>query len=94
MMANRYKPTPSPSESKVVRGHVIHNEPSTQAQRDAWYEEGYRRGCRDAYNYATKHPSMPGFFSIEADEIHQMGYLKGYEDYQLFRFGHIPKLEF
>ena len=93
-MTNRYEPTPSPSEGKVVCGHVIHNEPSTQAQRDAWYEAGYRRGCQDAYNYAEKHPGMPILFTIEADKLHRDGHLKGYNDYQLFRFGHIPKLEF
>ena len=93
-MANRYKSTSSPLEDKVVWGHVIHNELSTQAQRDEWYEAGYRHGCQDAYNYASKHPSMPIFFSTEADELHRDGYLKGYKDYQLFRFGHIPKLEF
>ena len=93
-MADRYKPTSSPSEGKVVRGHVIHNKLSTQEQRDSWYEAGYRRGCRDAYNYASKYPSMSIFYSIEADEIHKQGYLKGYSDYELFRFGHISKLEF
>ena len=90
----RYKPTPSPSEGKVVRGYVIHNKLSTQEQRDLWYEAGYRCGCRDVYNYASKHPSMSIFYSIEADEIYKQGYLKGYSDYELFRFGHISKLEF
>ena len=93
-MVNRYKSTPSLSEGKIVRGHVIHNKPSTQSQRDIWYEEGYRRGCQDAYNYVSKHSSMQGFFSIEADEIYKQGYLKGYSDYELFRFGHILNLEF
>ena len=93
-MADRYKPTSSPSEGKIICGYVIHNELSTQAQRDEWYEMGYRLGCRDAYNYTSKFSSMIGFVSIEADEIHRMGYLKGYEDYQFFRFGHILKLEF
>ena len=68
--------------------------PSTQAQRDEWYKEGYKRGCKAGYDYASKYPGMPGFFGIEADEIHRTGYLKGYDGYQLFRFGKIPCLEF